>query len=656
MVSLSGSVHVASTGTPSTLVTGATLSSKMGDVIVVGVSIPSASTSVTGVTDSSGNIYSKVIRVPGTGVSGEVWAALNARSASTNAVTVTLSSAIAGWAIVAGSYAGVGLVDAAGVGQAPAIAGTAVSVSATATFFGEVLIGHVFTPAAGQTSGLTTGYSDIPGTTTPYLVHQSYLLGGIAGSNSFAETLGTSQTFAAVLISLGPMQWGAIAEADKPVVTVSPNGIANGQANVFNDGADFGPDTVSTTTSGIQEAINSLTTSAAGTGLKTGGTVFLLPGLFVPTATIYLDENVLVTGGIAWAKVESYPVIQPPGGGWAGGTKGSGTNKTIVGNNWDSVHTKLAHGIGLHNVTIDGTNLNFTADGLQIINADHASLESVSVYNCLNGSLFDNNGFPKTNLPGQIQGHRLLVSAAPASDIGVTCIGIDIHQQTQVQLSDIQSLFDIGSSSSIQQASVRIYSSNKCQITRLQAAGATGPQSPPAPPPTGPALAAGSLVLQDDGSIGSFSNTIVQVWLNANTVYGVPDVAMSVTLGLSINNQISVGVINTPGSPNSLPVNSTTSTGHPLIVSMIQGYSDAGYNLGYIPAGVPAVATRYYNANPFSVVVYLTGAVGIRLYDKESGPVFQLLPAGTVTVVLGPSDSLYFVTTAPSAWLWKSVE
>jgi len=42
----------------------------------------------------------------------------------------------------------------------------------------------------------------------------------------------------------------------KPYVTVSAKGIANGLSDIPNDGADFGPDTPGTQTSGIQEAIN----------------------------------------------------------------------------------------------------------------------------------------------------------------------------------------------------------------------------------------------------------------------------------------------------------------------------------------------------------------------------------------------------------------
>ena len=45
-------------------------------------------------------------------------------------------------------------------------------------------------------------------------------------------------------------------------VTVSPYGIANGKASITNNGANYGPDTASTVTSGIQEAVSYAITEA----------------------------------------------------------------------------------------------------------------------------------------------------------------------------------------------------------------------------------------------------------------------------------------------------------------------------------------------------------------------------------------------------------
>ena len=78
----------------------------------------------------------------------------------------------------------------------------------------------------------------------------------------------------------------------RPYVTVSSKGIANGLSRYPNDGADFGPDTTLgatapgqygspyTKTVGIQEAI----VKANGTD-----TVYLIPGIFSPTASIQIS-------------------------------------------------------------------------------------------------------------------------------------------------------------------------------------------------------------------------------------------------------------------------------------------------------------------------------------------------------------------------------
>jgi hypothetical protein len=74
-------------------------------------------------------------------------------------------------------------------------------------------------------------------------------------------------------------------------VTVSPTGIATG-ASTINNGAQFGPDTASTTTCGIQEAINSLPVIAStNTTLAGGGSLRLRHGVYVCTSQIIIPNN-----------------------------------------------------------------------------------------------------------------------------------------------------------------------------------------------------------------------------------------------------------------------------------------------------------------------------------------------------------------------------
>jgi hypothetical protein len=59
----------------------------------------------------------------------------------------------------------------------------------------------------------------------------------------------------------------------KPLVIVSPVGVTNYGSGITNNGADFGPDTLNTDTSGIQEALNSIA--------STGGTIYCNRGAYV---------------------------------------------------------------------------------------------------------------------------------------------------------------------------------------------------------------------------------------------------------------------------------------------------------------------------------------------------------------------------------------
>lgn len=285
MPSLTGSVFASATGT-SNQTTGA-LTSDLNDVIVVGVSIPSASIEVSSVTDSSGNVYTRQSQIigPETGpsVTGEVWTAPNSNlpPVGGNKITVALSGTSSGtWAVLAASYAGVTAIDCAGDGQSTDSSSVNVGVSVGAPTL--VFVAHVMTPSAVTVSGLTTGYADVIGTGTSHIIHQSYLLNGLAGANTFSETISTAQNHVAVLISLiAPTPWSSVTQSGRPYVTVSAGPIAN-------SGADFGSDSTQTGAGpGVQGTGEPTTTNGIGEALNwlgpLGGEVHLLPGSFTVT-------------------------------------------------------------------------------------------------------------------------------------------------------------------------------------------------------------------------------------------------------------------------------------------------------------------------------------------------------------------------------------
>lgn len=170
--------------------------------IVLGVALPTGGVSINTVSDTNGNSYTRAFRATGPSVVGECWIAFNATASTQLKLTVTLTNAAQNWSVVVGSYIGIngdpGGLDNVGAPQAPTSNSNAVSVSCQATVENEAIIVHVFCPSAVTTSGLTTGYSDIPGSGTSFTIHQSYLFSGVKGTNSFVETLSSSLKFVAI--------------------------------------------------------------------------------------------------------------------------------------------------------------------------------------------------------------------------------------------------------------------------------------------------------------------------------------------------------------------------------------------------------------------------------------------------------------------------
>ncbi|MEM3860041.1 MAG: hypothetical protein QW478_11680 [Candidatus Micrarchaeaceae archaeon] len=99
---------------------------------------------------------------------------------------------------------------------------------------------------------------------------------------------GTDPVLTSIILLVGGYVSASIPVPDwkilkgKPYVTVSAKGISNGLSSIPNDGADFGPDTLGTQTSGIQEAINYV----FGNG---GGTIAFMDGLYDLTASPFQE-------------------------------------------------------------------------------------------------------------------------------------------------------------------------------------------------------------------------------------------------------------------------------------------------------------------------------------------------------------------------------
>ena len=78
----------------------------------------------------------------------------------------------------------------------------------------------------------------------------------------------------------------------KPYITVSSKGLANGLSEYFNDGADFGPDTPNTKTSGLQEGITYIFAKGGGK-IILGAGIFDLDVAYVQTTMAITNAHVI---------------------------------------------------------------------------------------------------------------------------------------------------------------------------------------------------------------------------------------------------------------------------------------------------------------------------------------------------------------------------
>lgn len=103
-----------------------------------------------------------------------------------------------------------------------------------------------------------------------------------------------------------------------PFVTVSPIGLGSAGVTQPNNGADYGPDTAGTATSGIQEAINGLPTYLLVDGnnnFVTGskGAIWLLSGVFHVSSLITIPPGVVRLRGEGWSSWQAVNMLSANG-------------------------------------------------------------------------------------------------------------------------------------------------------------------------------------------------------------------------------------------------------------------------------------------------------------------------------------------------------
>ncbi len=284
----------------STPTTSAPASSAMsvnaGDSVYVFISYGTNSSggiSVSAVTDSHGNAYKRAGIVQNKTNTDypaqEIWYADNVPANSALIVTVTFNSSTFFFftAMDISDAASNGSLDAVSSGQTGNT--TSSSDPITTSNLNDLVIanqcalrgivtqssGGGFTSIAGGVSG-----PNFPPPPPPLDLNSGlwYLDATTTGTYNSSLTNGTAEPYAMLTVAIKPAStWAQL--SGKPYRTVSASGIANGLSAFANNGADYGPDTPGTTTSGIQEAMNFIA--------NTGGTVYCTLGAYQASSGIY---------------------------------------------------------------------------------------------------------------------------------------------------------------------------------------------------------------------------------------------------------------------------------------------------------------------------------------------------------------------------------
>lgn len=191
------------TATTSTATTGATQTVNAGDIIIVVVSIRTATSTVSSITDTAGNTYSLI---PGAAINNtvrvEIWASFAKFSSTTNAITVNLGAG-SKFTIDAAAYSGASVIGPV----ATSTQGTAnPTQSFTTTTVGSFVVGGF----AGQGTGtfaISTGNSRAATTTSGGGSNTN--VGGAIADNTAASTgsltvayTSTDTTWAMAIIEL----------------------------------------------------------------------------------------------------------------------------------------------------------------------------------------------------------------------------------------------------------------------------------------------------------------------------------------------------------------------------------------------------------------------------------------------------------------------
>jgi hypothetical protein len=289
----SGTASAAS-GSPAASGTTSSFAVQTGDSVYVFVGYAtnaSGGVTVGSVADTTGNVYKRAGGVLNTETSLypaiEVWYADRVPANSSLRVTVTFLGGSTIFTISAVEITGAdsgGSLDARSSGDSgssfPTSAPSSEDPISTVTRSDLVIACVCYSVGVGTiASGGSFSASsaiNLTGGGAGNVGISGFIKTSAAPASSDSKLYGTSSPYpfailtVAVRQAVGVQEWSGT--SGRPFVVVSPNGISNGLSEILNDGSDFGPDTMGTTTYGIQEALNFIA--------ETGGLVYCRNGAY----------------------------------------------------------------------------------------------------------------------------------------------------------------------------------------------------------------------------------------------------------------------------------------------------------------------------------------------------------------------------------------
>ena len=425
-----------------------------------------------------------------------------------------------------------------------------------------------------------------------------------------------------------PDMWRNI--TGKPYITVSSKGLANGLSEYFNDGADFGPDSLQaegslTQTSGIQEAINYAVSTGNTTIMLKNGIYYLTNDftvndtygvqyqiIFPPTSTVthlrFTSESpvqlgiqngsMATTGAIIYSKPPSYPSVSDSPYPWV----------MFVAPQYDLEidvlirqvgTTQQVNGINLYGAYTHSGNIRCDIDAVMDSGAPSTPPSGLSTLPVASAIQSPNENYGEGF-------NRLSISVFGYSQ------GILLNSQTEIESANFSYVFaPVQVSSTLHPKIIHYINNNNC--THLFDLGAAGTQYTE--------IYVELADIQDNLNTTSWFKTVDHVY------YGNP-----VSTSHSFDGTNCAGLIRGVRNPqgSTIPYNSPLIIGGSLdsaVSTLRVETADTSVLTPTISANPPVSGTVYQNTNPYPIEIDLP------VYATTSGT------AGYVSIAKGSTDT-----------------